>query len=73
MKGDLLFDIKLYRKPFSLYGEYEQLDYKNTFSILSECINNGNYASIKVNKTFYHIGNNTHFRYFVEEFGWMYE
>ena len=50
MKGDLLFDIKLYRKPFSLYGEYEQLDYKNTFSILSECINNGNYASIKVNK-----------------------
>lgn len=62
------FDIKLMR-GFSIYGEYEQLDYNNAFSIISECINLKNTVLVKVNNKNYTIQNNEHFRYFVEEFG----
>lgn len=62
------FDVKLMRK-FSIYGEFEQLDYNNAFSIISDCINSNNTATVKVNNKFYNIQNNEHFRYFVEEFG----
>lgn len=62
------FDVTLWR-DFSIYGEYEKLDYNNTLSILSECINCGNYATIKANKKNYHIQTNEHLKYFVEEFG----
>lgn len=62
------FDVRLMRY-FSIYGEFEQLDYNNAFSIISECINSNNTASVKVNNKNYHIQNNEHFRLFVEEFG----
>ena len=62
------FDIKLFR-GFSIYGEYEQINYNNAFSIISDFINSNNTASIKVNNKNYHIQNNEHFRLFVEEFG----
>ena len=62
------FNVLLFRN-FSLYGEFENLDYKNTFSIISECINNKNNVCVKVDNKIITIQNNTHFRYFIEEFG----
>lgn len=62
------FDVTLWR-DFSIYGEYEQIDYKNAFSILSECLLLGNHATIKTNKKVYSIKTNEHFNYFIEEFG----
>lgn len=62
------FDITLFCY-FSIYGEFQQLDYKNTFYILSECIQNKNHASVKVNNKVYSIGNEDQFKLFVEEFG----
>lgn len=64
-----LYSIKLYRgKTFNIYGEYEYIDYKNLFSILSDCIIARNTASIKVNNKNYYIGSNDNFRYFIEEY-----
>lgn len=63
------YDVKLYRNNLNLYGEYENLDYKNLLSILSECISLNNKASVKVNGKNFFIQNNEHLRHFVEEFG----
>lgn len=65
----IYFDITLWR-GFTIYGEYEKLDYNNTLSILSDCLDCGNYATIKIDKKRHlHIKTNEHLRYFVEEFG----
>ena len=63
------YDVKLYRNNLNLYGEYENLDYKNLLSILSECISLNNKASVKVNGKNFFIQNNEHLKLFVEEFG----
>lgn len=65
---DNKFNIKLFR-DLTIYGEYENLDYKNTFDILCECLNNGNSASVKVNKKNYYISKNEDLRHFVDEYG----
>ena len=62
------FNIKLWR-DFSMYGEYEKLDYANTLSILSDCLGCGNYATIKANGKIYHIEKSEHLKFFTEEFG----
>ena len=62
------FDVTLWRHS-SIYGEYEQINYNNALSILSDCLNNGNSATVKANKKVYHIQNDEQLRCFVEEFG----
>ena len=63
------FNVKLYRDYFDLYGEFENIDYKNLLSILSECISNKNKASVKVEGKDFFLQNDEHLKLFVEEFG----
>lgn len=63
------FNVKLFRNNFNLYGEFENIDYKNLLSILSECISNKNKVSINVEGKNFFLQNEEHLKLFVEEFG----
>ena len=74
----MTFNIKLIRKPYHIYGEYEKINYKEARAILSDCLLAGNMAHIKVNDNSPYLNdrnikNDNDFRLFIEEFGGLEE
>ena len=70
----MTFNIKLIRKPYHIYGEYEKIDFQNARAILSDCLLAGNMAHVKVNDNLPYLNdrnikNDYDFKLFVEEFG----